>query len=92
MCVCTVYVKSFEAKKFRRFRSSPLNYETFPPKLLLHIHMCKVSKDPLRNFYSESSLTWLSTKLFPFETFYVAIRYALRQGRTAVADCPEVKL
>ena len=53
----TVYVKSFEAEKFRRFRRWPLNYETFPPKLLLHIHMCKVSKDSLQNFSSESSLT-----------------------------------
>ena len=54
----TVYVKSFEVEKFRTFRTSSLNYETFPPNLLLHIYVWKVSKDPLRNFYSESSLTW----------------------------------
>ena len=40
----TIHVKNFKAEKFRRW---PWKYKTFPPKLLLHIHVCKVSKDSL---------------------------------------------
>ena len=32
----TVYVKSFEVEKFRRFRRRPFKFETFPTELFYH--------------------------------------------------------
>ena len=43
--------------RHEKFRVLPFNYETFPPNLLLHIHVLNVSKESLQNFSSKFSLT-----------------------------------